>query len=206
MRTWDWFYPKVLPDVLGCPEPTVDEHLRDAARRFCFKTGCWRADLDRILTRAGRADYDISYPDSADGVRLIGATLGGHDIGLEVADVSMARRREGRSGRDRLRTMDLRTATLMPTPAIDGSELRIEAVLQPSQDAEGVPDNIGDLYRLEIATGALASLLMMNKQPWTNPQLGGFKESTFAEAMARTQSAVWKGYSNTRPRARGMFF
>jgi hypothetical protein len=207
MRTWDVFYPKVLPDVLGCPEPLADEHLRDAARRFCAETRCWREDLDRIRTIAGRASYDLLYPDEADAVTLIGATLEGFDIGLDVPDATtMGERRRGNSGGRRLRTTDLRTLTLLPTPAASGADLRIEALLQPSQAATGVPDAIGDRYLLEIATGALATLLVANKAPWTNPALADLKEKQFRRAIGCVKSAVWRGHSNSRPRVSGQFF
>jgi hypothetical protein len=206
MRTWDLFYPYVLPDVLGCPEPLVDQHLIGAAREFCTVTRCWREDLDRIVTRAFRADYDLYFPDGADGVTIIGATLASNDIELDVPDsTTMGERRRGSGGPRRLRTTDMVTVTLIPTPGA-GLELRIEAILQPSEAATGMPDAIADRYMRYIAKGAVATLLDMNKQPWTNNGLSDKRRAEFERDMARIKSRVWKGHTNRRPRHTAQFF
>lgn len=206
MRTWDTFFADVLPDTPGCPEPTVERHLLRAARRFCEGTGCWRADLTAITTRAATARYTIVYPDDADGVKLVDATLDGRQIGVEVTDgTSAAERRRGTAGERRVLTQDLRTVLVMPTPPADLS-LVLTAWLQPCNDAAGVPDDIGERYLTEIATGALATLLKINKAPWANPGLAVDKEAEFREHIAKVKSAVWKAHSNARPRMRAQWF
>jgi hypothetical protein len=207
MRTWDVFFPDVLPDVLGCPEPTVERHLLRAAADFCRRSRCLRQDLDRILTRIGKATYDIRWPDGTEGVELIDASLDGVRIELEVADAtSMADRRAGVRGRNRVLSQDLLTVTLMPTPAVDSSELRLAAILTIAEGAEGVPDAVGDRYRVEIATGALASLLKINKAPWANSGLAMDKAKAFEAAIDDANSRAWKANTNRRPRVRGQFY
>jgi hypothetical protein len=206
MRTWDVFFPDVLPDVLGCPEPTVERHLLRAAIDFCTRARVWRQDLDRIITRDGRADYDISWPDQAQGVELIGATLDGDDIDLEVADGTTAgQRQQGTSGRRRVLSQDLVTATVMPTPG-EGQVLVLAAILCPSEDATGVPDIIGDRFRKAIATGALQTLLKINKAPWANAGLSTDKGNEFDKAIAQAASKMWRANTNKRPRVRGQFY
>lgn len=210
MRTWDTFYPDVLPEVLGCPEPTVDRHLLRAAREFCAKTQCWREDLDRITTRAERADYELNLPDEADLVRLVGASLDLRDIGLEVVNgTTLAERLRGNSGPRRVLTMDLRTLYVLPTPA-GAQSLVVTAILQPSDrsdsPATGVPDHVGERYGMDIARGALASLMTMNQAKWTNPALASIKRGEFNDAIGTAKTAAWKANTNTRPRVRGQFF
>jgi hypothetical protein len=201
MRTWDVFFPDVLPDVLGCPEPTIERHLQRAAVRFCAESRCWREDLDRITTRAGRATYDLPWPDQAEGVELIGAALDGRDIALEVTDgTTLADRRAGNTGRDRVLSDDgLVTITVMPTPG-EGQELRLAAILRPTEAATGLPDRIADRYRTAIAAGALSTLLILNKAAWANPALAQVKAGEFQDAIDATRQKVWKAHTNARRR------
>lgn len=206
MRTWDFFFPDVLPQVLGCPEPTVERALLRAAREFCDRARVWRADLDPISTVAGTADYDLSYPSQSDAVELVGAMYNGHAIQFDVVDgTSTADRNTGRGDR-RLLTWDLRTVKMMPTPADSGGSIVITAILQPAETATGVPNDIGDSYCEEISDGALARLLAMNKTEWTNQMIASEKSKKFMDAIGTARKRAWKAHSNTKPRVRGTYF
>lgn len=206
MRTWDAFFADVLPDVLGCPEPTAERHILRAARRFCEKTGVWRQDLDRITTRDGKSIYDLPLPTGGEVVRILGGSLAGCDIDVAGADDSTtAQRRRGTGGRNRVLSRDGFSVVLLPTPAAD-QELFLEAWLQPSQSATGLPNAIADKYLSEIAGGALATLLLVNKAPWANPGLADRKERDFAAAIGQAKKDAWKAYTANTPRARAQFF
>lgn len=205
MRAWDTFYPDVLPDVLGCPEPTVDRHLLRAAQDFCVITKIWREDLDPIITAADTALYDLNLPRYAEAVKLVGASLNGRDIGLDVADGSTASRLAGNRGPVRVRTTDLLTVTILPTPAADLS-LVITAILKPSDSATGVEDAIADNYRAIIATGALATLLTINKAEWRNDGLAERKQARYERDRNRVKIAAWKAFTSSSPRVRAQYF
>lgn len=207
MRTWDVLFPDVLPLVLGCPEPTVERALLRAAREFCAKTRCWRADLDRITTRAATSAYDLSYPSQADAVEFVNATMDGQEIDIDVVDQTTAQDRQaGNHGSRRILTWDQRSIVVMPTPAAAGALIVITAILQPSESATGVPNDIGDRYREEIACGALARLLAMPKTEWTDKGTADRKEAEFKGHIGDVKKKVWKGYSNRRPRTIGQYF
>ena len=107
MRTWDAFFADVLPDVLGCPEPTAERHILRAARRFCAETGAWRVDLDPTTTRADTTVYDLELPSGAEAVKILGGTLNGQDVDVEGADAtSPGRRASGGAGRTRVMSRD----------------------------------------------------------------------------------------------------
>jgi hypothetical protein len=205
VRTWDRIFPDVLPDVLGCPELTVERHILRAAQDFCARTRCWRQDLDPITTD-GTSELDIDYPDRAEGVKLMAATLGGEDIGVEAADnTRMGDRLRGSQGLTRVRTDNLRTVLLMPTQAA-GAQLVLNMVLKPGDESTGLPDDIVDRYGSTIALGALSTLLKVNKAEWANPALATDKKQEYEAQRARIATAVWRAFSSARPRARGMFF
>lgn len=206
MREWSVFFPDVLPDVLGCPEPTVERHLARAARDFCTRTLAWRVDLDAITTIASTPGYDLPLPSQSEAFKIIGATLNGLDIGLEVANgTSAADRQRGNSGGSRVLTFDLKTITVMPTPAA-GQTLIVTALLRPTITAQGVPDFLGDQHGQIIADGALSTLLTLNKADWANVGLAAIKKDAFDKGIGRVQKAAWKAYNATNPRGRAMFF
>lgn len=206
MRTWDAFYPDVLPDVLGCPELTAERHLLRAAQRFCRETRCWRDELDPIVTNATNNLYDLTWPDNAMGVELIAATLDGEDIALEVADgTTLGDRLKGMSGRKRVLTLDLATVTVLPKPSA-GQRLVLSAILKPSEDAAGVPDAVADQHMQAIATGALSTLLAINKAAWANPGLSQVRAQEFQTKINDARSRSWKANTNRNPRVRGQFY
>ena len=47
---WSDFGPYVLPHVIGCPDPTMEQHVRLAAIEFFRRTLSWREVLDAVLT------------------------------------------------------------------------------------------------------------------------------------------------------------
>lgn len=204
MRTWDVFFPDVLPEVLGCPEPSVERALLKASRVFCERTGCWREDLPAITT-SGQPSEFIPYDKNAAAVRFIAATLNGKNIGLDAMDsTSAADRQAGTSGATRILSWDKRSVQILPRPAA-GQSLVITAILKPSQDAKGVPDFIAEDLRDEIASGALAELLAQ-KSEWFNPTKAQQYAADFDKAIGRVQTRVWKAHSNARPRQRPNYF
>lgn len=206
MREWSVFFPDVLPDVLGCPEPTVERHLIRAARDFCTRTLAWRVDLDAITTQASTPDYDLPLPSQSEAFKLVDATLNGSDIGLDAANsTSAADRQRGNQGSTRLLTVDLKSVKVLPTPSA-GLPLIVTALLRPSLAAQGVVDFLADQHAQIIADGALATLLTANKAEWANAGLAALKKADFDREVGRVQKAVWKAYTDQNPRARAMYF
>lgn len=206
MLTWDKFYPDVLPEVLGCPEPSVDRALLHAARDFFGFTQAWRVDLDAIIVAAGLSTYSVELPTGSELLKVLDATLGGNTIRIESSLGTTLRQRTNGTGGRRIQMVDSDTVLLLPTPAEDGAELIITATLVPSDTARGVPDAQGNDNRLAIANGALAMLLTMNKAPWANPSLAQLKAAQFRQDKGDTQKRVFRAYSNRSPRVRAQYF
>jgi hypothetical protein len=205
MRLWTEFFPDLMQDVLGCPEPTVEQYLRRAAQEFCQRTLCWREDLT-ITTRASTSEYALPLAAGGQVVKLLGASLNGNDIDLEAADgTSTADRINGTRGSKRVRLLDPFNVLLQPTQAA-GLALVLEVILKPSETSTGLPDQIADGNRLAIADGALSRLLNINRAEWRNPSLADDKKAEFEKAIGKAQTAAWKAYSRARPRVTGQYF
>lgn len=204
MRAWDTFYPRVLPDVIGCPEPTVDLALLDTARDFFQFTKAWREDLEATVLAATVSDYEFEVPTGAELVQAEDATLAGRCIRILLA--TTLQDRVSNNGQRGIQVIDTTQFRVLPTPAESGAELVIAAVLMPSETATGLPEEMADAYRLEIANGALARLLTMNKAAWANPTLAAIKETAYLAGRGRVQTRVWRARSASTPRSRGQYF
>jgi hypothetical protein len=199
VRTWDRYLPDVLPEVIGCPNPTATRHLLRAAQRFCEETGCWRVDLDPVLTSP---DMQFDIPSGARIARLWDASVDGRPIDIDTQNgTRLADRKAGLTGCDRLLTSDRVNFTILPTPA-DGLEVIVAVSLMPTDDAAGIPDEVGDEYSAVIAKGALSTLLAMNNVAWQNIGRAGDFAREFGNAIDTTAIRVARSYSSTRPRAR----
>ena len=58
MKALDQFHPFILPDVMGCPVPTMNHHLLLAAREFCQKTKAWSVWLDSVTATGTTNQFD----------------------------------------------------------------------------------------------------------------------------------------------------
>ena len=61
---WSDFSPYVLPHVIGCPDPTMEQHVRLAAIEFFRRTLSWREVLDSVLTD-GTERVELEAPTGA---------------------------------------------------------------------------------------------------------------------------------------------
>jgi hypothetical protein len=206
LRTWDVFYPDILPHVQGCPEPTVDREILATVRDLCEFTKVWRQDLDPIVTVETVATYPLVLPLRSELVQAEEAAINGIEVRLGNAQsTSLADRLAGNGG-IRIQLIDSTQLRVLPTPMSSGDEIVLASVLKPSDDATGVDSSIADSYKTIIAAGALSRLLMFNKAEWANPALGAVKATEYNAARGRLQWRVAKARSASAPRSRAQFF
>lgn len=202
MKTWDYFLRDVLPDVPGCPEPVAEHALLRAAQAFCERTKVWKLWLDPIQTVAGIMDYEIELEQRTELVQLVQATLDGRELDLRPYEILPADWRDNQAGLGPLvATPDRKNIVLLPAPTTEVF-LRVEAILRPSNAAEGVEDFLFDLYVEPIALGAKARLMQQPGKPYSNPTEAAACESRFNSAMATLSVKKWRGFSSAMPRSR----
>jgi hypothetical protein len=63
-------YPYVVPHVPDMPLPSVDLHIRMAAREFFERTHAWSVSLDTFTYLDGKTQYDLGGPNGADVVKV----------------------------------------------------------------------------------------------------------------------------------------
>ena len=202
MKKWDQFFPDLLIDLPGCPNPTIEHALLRAAQQFFSGAHVWKIWLDNTATSLNVTQYDIALEPNSELVRLERATLDGRPIGIKVPESLPADWQTNTAGiADCIFTSDRKTLFLLPAKAA-GLILRVEATLKPANSATGIEDDLFDQYADTIAMGAKARLMQQLGKPYTNMTDGATYEQRFMTAIKTIEFQRFRAFSSTSPRAR----
>lgn len=209
MSTFDAFFPYVLPYAAGCPDATVEHHARLAAIEFCRHTNVWQADLDGLAGDGTATLFTLPLPAGAEMAKLLGVSISAAGYGPVDATLRAAGAGAQMVRDDTTETIaytdDLRTLTVWPAQAA-GKTITARVSLKPSIDAESIPDALFSHYAQDIAAGAIASILMIPKQEWTDTTAAGIKQAEFNAKKASTARKVERGFSNSARRCTTRWF
>ena len=208
MSTLDSFLTNVRPHAPGVPDPTAFKNIRLAAIEFCERTRLWKYE----------DDYDVTAETCND---LLFAPNGSaiHDIEIVFHNGHELKARSTRD-LDRLvpgwRTGDTSGGVPKYYTQIDMNSLRVVPAmeghiyicmrLKPSQDAKTLPDFLAEQYRECIGWGALARLLTVPGQSYTDPALAQYFEGKFAQKIDSLSIKGITGQQNAPKRTRGSYF
>lgn len=194
MKTWSDFYPFVLPSAIGCPKPTADFFLKQAAIEFFTSSRAWIDPLPAVSTVVGQASYSFGASAEQQVIGIDECRIDGGDA-LDVGHDEEVDGDTSTGTPSRIWTDDLLAYSLWRVPSVADQQVVNKVVLAPSQSATGVDDRLFALYANAIAHAALAQLLALPDKPWTNPQLAlyfagmGGAATNFAATQARTGGA-----------------
>ena len=205
MKPIDDFLPLILPRAPGCPEPIAFDAIRQAAIEFCERTRIWR-DTDQFM-----ADEfgDIFAPAQSVIHQIEDARFEGHRL-TPVSVQDLNERYPGydwttQSGDQPKYITQIHPNTVKIVPAWEGM-ITMAILLKPSNDAQELPDFIFDQYARTIADGALAEILMIPGQPYTNPQGGAMYSQRFQQRLDSLQVQGLKGQQRAPIHTKASFF
>jgi len=194
--TWDDFAPYVLPYAPGCPDGTMEHHVRQAAIEFCRATFVWQADLAPIAGDGTTTTFALTMPTGALACKLLAVAINTTGFAPVMADLVAPEDGAARIRNDDLRpcafTGDLSGLVVWPAQPSTASMVATVA-LKPSQTAATFPDVLFNQHANDIACGALASLLSMPKQEWTDMQAAGIKAGQFNTRKTTVARIVARG-------------
>lgn len=199
MTAYTSFLPQVMPYVRDCPQPIIEDAIRNAAIEFCEKTYIWKDDLAAISIVGGTSEYAISVPT---GAALVSVEACWYSDRLLIP-----------KGADELarifRLCDWRSAegdpvyythttpnsiVVVPTPQNDVADsLKIRAVLCPTRASTTVEDFIYDDYLDTIAAGARARLYAIPGQPFSDMSLALLSRREFLAGVGEAKIKANKG-------------
>ncbi|MEI6601774.1 MAG: hypothetical protein WCN21_14925 [Comamonadaceae bacterium] len=179
---WSDFYSWVLSSVPGCPNPTLDLHIRQAAIDFCRRTLCWVRTLDPVEANGMDIRFDLDLPSQTQAVKLMAVAVNGLQYLLVDTQRGLQLVRQG-SGADFSFTQDKLTLDVHPLRQ-RGDSIEVDMALAPSFNASGIETDVASPHTQEIAQGALATLQMMVGVAWSDPGLAGANRVLFNQRVA----------------------
>lgn len=207
MTSLDAFLPSIRPYAPGVSDLAAYFGIRQAAIEFCERTNIWRFE-DEFDVSSDQCEALMSLPGSEihmiEGVWFEGNKL--EPITPEYLDERFPGWRAGRdvSGVPRYVTQtEPNTITLVPRTA---GRVKLALFLKPSQDTDELPDFLAAQHRQTIAHGALANILLIPNQSFTNPELAGAFGQSFQSKLDGKSLIGSVGQQRARPRVRGQYF
>ena len=203
MREIEDLLPHVMPYAPGCAEPTAIQHLRDAAVRFCERTRCWR-HIDRFKTDTHHHQI-MAVPSQAVLYEIEWAKFGErHELEARTPDVEDWHR-EGDEAYSYPRYISQVNPTCVSIEPHVVGDLSISMFLKPSPTTDMLPDFLVSHFGRAMGDGALATLLLLPNQPFTNPQMAAIFEGKFQAAMDKNFDFNLRGQQRARKRTRPNF-
>ena len=90
LRPYSSILHKILPSVPECPQPLVEQVLRDSAIRVCERTLTWRYVTPEIKLTPGVHEYTFERPAGSDVFILFSAVVNGRHLSLLTLDQAIA--------------------------------------------------------------------------------------------------------------------
>lgn len=188
--------PYVLPEVPSCPRDMALQQIRLAAIELCSRTLVWTEQQDAITTVIGQDTYSLNLDEGQEIAKLLNVWVGATEI--EVVTASEGRRRkQTNSGRECAYSSNRQDIVMHPTPTVVGT-LIVAAALKPSIDAEDLDDDVFSQHINDVAHGALAGLMAMNKTDWNNPDAAREHRATFNSRVSTLAIRRGRGYGKRR--------
>ena len=185
MKDLDAFIPNIRMYAPGVSDPTAYFAIRQAAIEFCERTRAWRYD-DELAVTAEQVD-GISTPSNSVILDIEGVWFDGTKLKPKSPGTLDTLVPNWRSGATKPTTKpkyvtqtELNTFRLVPFMA---GTVKFSIFLKPSQDATEVPDFMVDQYRETIAHGALARILLIPNQSFTNPEMAAAFGMAFQQKL-----------------------
>lgn len=207
MTNLEDFLTKVLPFAPGCPEPTALEHIRNAAIEFCEETKLWRFD---DTFEAGDEPNIVCAPQGAVIHQIERCDFNGRKLdpaGIGWLDEHMpdwrSDERTSVGAPSYFTQVCPDTVRVVPHQA---GRLKVWLRLKPAEDAEQLPDFIASQHRNLIGWGALAGLLMLPGQPFSDPNRATYFQARFDQALGRKTRLQSTGQQRAPIRTKATFF
>lgn len=209
MSTWDDFTPFVLPYAPGCPDPTIEHHVRLAAIEFCRATNVWQAKLAPMVGNGVLSVFTLVPPTDAQVAKVLGVAISDAYSNVVCAGIKPplvgAQMVRDKASETIAFTDDLSTLTVWPVQAVAASIVATVA-LKPTMTAATLPALLFGNYAQDIAAGALSTLLSMPKKDWTDIASAAMAAATFKTRKSAVSRIVERGFSKSVRRSSTRWF
>ena len=191
--TLDSFFPYILPEVPGCPDPTLRLQTALAAIEFCRETKAWSAIQDPIPLVDNQKEYVIpvvtdSYVHDVRDVWLGNRRLTPRSMRAIQEEMPQWATATSNEPIYYNQAATRGSLSVFPTPVnTNGTSIVVRAVYVPTATAATLPAFLLERHLNIISAGVKAALMMMPAMPWSNPQMGVYYKSIFDDGVIKVR-------------------
>lgn len=204
MISFDVFMPLIRPRAQGVPDPIAVNAIRQAAIEFCTKVKLWRGtdkfyatNIDDIALPANAALLEVNDA-RFDGVQLEPISV--DEMNQKFPDTDWM----AITGENPRYFTQTDQGTIKVLPTCEGY-VDLSLILVPSYDAKELPDFLLS-YRQLIADGALAEIMSIPNQTYTNANLATFHAMRFNTGLDSHSAKAIKGQIRAKIRTKPSYF
>lgn len=195
-RTFLSLVNRLSPSVPGCPQPILEQHIRDSAIETCERTLAWRYEQPSTRLTPGVYEYPYNNPLQTEVHAFITAAVNGsplEPLTLEQLyskypnwpDLSLDQRADPRF----ICQLDPDNYVLAPLPdASKAYDLKMIVVLKPLRTATGMDKTIFDDLENVIMHGALQHLLVMPNKNWSDRELATYHAKQYLSKITERRA------------------
>lgn len=206
MSAYEDFFPYVLTEVAGAPEPVVVMAIRNACIEFCEKSLVLTRDHDPVTLVPGKVDYDLEPPGGYLVVKVMRAWLDTRELNPAapdfVSDPAVYNRlfssyQSAPSTPQVYLQKEERSITVWPVPDQrfrNGLTMRV--ALKPTRASTQIEDVVFEDYAEAIGHGAVYRLMSSVGKPYSNIEMAAVHKALFDQGINVARHRALHG--NTR--------
>lgn len=200
----DAFLPNILPFVPGVAEPTALANVVKAAQVFCERTRLWRGTATLNVTPD--SVNLVTVPAGAELFEIESARFDGHDLKpISQSDLDALHPGWRAIGNGAPRWITQTEPGYFQVVPTSTGVLQLSTFLRPIDAAQQLPDLFSQ-YTKMIADGALAEILMLPAQSYSDPQRAQFFAQRFDNRIDGLCKLTIQGQQRAPVRSRARFF
>jgi hypothetical protein len=195
-RTFNSIVTRLAPSVPGCPNPIIEQYVRDAAIEACERTLAWRYEQPLIRLTPGGFEYAYDTPSQSEVHAFLTVAINGrkvepvtleqlHDMMPDWPDPSIDKRATPRY----VTQIDPDHFAVAPAP--DSTELydvKMIVALKPLRTATGMDKIFLDELETVIMHGALQHLLVLPDRNWSDRELASYHAKQFSYKLSERRA------------------
>jgi hypothetical protein len=212
---FDSLVTRLSPSVPGCPQPVIEQYVRDSAIDACEKTLAYRHIQNKIPLTNGVYDYPYDPPTNTEVHAFLSATVDGarmRTLSLEEFQDRFPKWPDSAPADYGVPThisqLDADTFIVGPTPdAAKTYEIRMIIAVKPLRTSVEMDTTAFDELENIIMHGALQNLLILPERTWSDRELAAYHAKQFlhktAERRARANLGAARNSLRVKPVAFG---
>ena len=214
-KRFDSLVSRLSPSVPGCPQPVIEQYVRDAAIDACSRTLAFRHIQNKIALTPGVYDYPYDPPTNTEVHAVLSASIDGNHMTTLSLEAFQDRFPKWPDFVDAeygcpkyLSQLDADTFIVTPTPdSAKLYELRMVVAVKPLRASFDMDSTTFDELEDLIMHGALQNLLILPERTWSDRELAPFHAKQYlykaAERRARANLGAARNSLRVKPVAFG---